>query len=186
MNDKEQKNNSKIARRSLCLASNQLYRYDKPTIKPSKSMARSKSTRLSKSHSAHHLEQLEQHEYDGNDDSTNSKLYKRTLLSRATVTPMATSSVLKRFSSIDGGGSALTKSSLKSSALKTPNYSKIIESNGGGGGNFRLGQRVKVPSLSLVGTVRFCGETKFKANGLWLGLELDESGKGKNDGSVQG
>ncbi|KAI8885204.1 hypothetical protein K501DRAFT_311708 [Backusella circina FSU 941] len=80
----------------------------------------------------------------------------------------------------------MTKSSLKSTAaFKTPSYSKSIDSNSGGG-NFRLGQRVHVPSLSLIGTVRFCGETKFKATGLWLGLELDEIGKGKNDGSVQG
>ncbi|KAG0172396.1 hypothetical protein DFQ28_005122 [Apophysomyces sp. BC1034] len=48
-----------------------------------------------------------------------------------------------------------------------------------------VGERVTVPSLSIIGTLRFVGATKFKP-GLWTGIELDVLGAGKNDGCVQG
>lgn len=35
-----------------------------------------------------------------------------------------------------------------------------------------------------VGIVRFVGQTAF-AGGKWIGIELDDEGTGKNDGSVQ-
>ncbi|KAI8098723.1 uncharacterized protein BX664DRAFT_354252 [Halteromyces radiatus] len=45
--------------------------------------------------------------------------------------------------------------------------------------------RVSVPTLNLVGTLRFIGETHFKP-GIWTGIELDTIGTGKNNGTVQG
>ncbi|RCI01768.1 hypothetical protein CU098_010573, partial [Rhizopus stolonifer] len=50
----------------------------------------------------------------------------------------------------------------------------------------KVGQRVRVPSLSLTGTVKFFGGTKFKPNEIWVGIELDTKGAGKNDGRIQG
>ena len=47
-----------------------------------------------------------------------------------------------------------------------------------------------VPLLARVrvaagaGIVRFVGQTAF-AGGKWIGIELDDEGTGKNDGSVQ-
>lgn len=51
---------------------------------------------------------------------------------------------------------------------------------------FVLGQKVRIPSLSLTGIVRYIGETKFKPNEIWIGIELDVRGTGKNDGCIQG
>lgn len=48
-----------------------------------------------------------------------------------------------------------------------------------------IGQRVTVESMNISGTLRFLGTTQFKA-GVWAGIELDEAGTGKNDGSVAG
>lgn len=45
-----------------------------------------------------------------------------------------------------------------------------------------LSARVRV--TAGVGIVRFVGQTAFAA-GKWIGIELDEEGTGKNDGSVQ-
>lgn len=57
--------------------------------------------------------------------------------------------------------------------------------------NFKIGQRVNVPSLGLTGTIRFFGQLKFikgnnGGNNDWVGIELDKKGAGKNDGSIQG
>lgn len=46
-----------------------------------------------------------------------------------------------------------------------------------------IGDRVQVNSMN--GTIRFIGSTQFKA-GTWAGIELDNIGLGKNDGSVDG
>ncbi|GAA5820889.1 hypothetical protein JCM10212_006256 [Sporobolomyces blumeae] len=43
----------------------------------------------------------------------------------------------------------------------------------------------RVSTSSGTGTVRYYGQTSF-APGLWVGVALDEVGRGKNDGTVQG
>ncbi|KAI9262250.1 hypothetical protein BDA99DRAFT_464085 [Phascolomyces articulosus] len=48
-----------------------------------------------------------------------------------------------------------------------------------------VGSTVSVPSMGVSGTLRFMGPTDFKP-GIWAGIELDDSGMGKNDGCVQG
>jgi hypothetical protein len=49
------------------------------------------------------------------------------------------------------------------------------------------GERVRMQSLGMEGTLRFKGETLFK-DGVWAGVELEGgfAGKGRNDGSVEG
>ncbi|KAL1920229.1 uncharacterized protein VTP21DRAFT_1375 [Calcarisporiella thermophila] len=49
----------------------------------------------------------------------------------------------------------------------------------------KVGDRVMVESMGSSGTLRFLGQTQFKP-GSWAGVELDQQGSGKNDGSVQG
>ena len=50
-----------------------------------------------------------------------------------------------------------------------------------------VGDRVRMQSMGMEGTLRYIGETEFKA-GVWAGVELEGgfAGKGKNDGSVNG
>nr|CAB3231669.1 CAP-Gly domain-containing linker protein 4-like [Phallusia mammillata] len=50
--------------------------------------------------------------------------------------------------------------------------------------DFLVGERVIVAETKL-GTVRFVGTTQF-ASGTWCGVELDERGQGRNDGSIGG
>lgn len=126
-------------------------------------------------------------------------MHRRALLSRATTTPMPRpSSLIKRFSD----HTAMKRcSSLMNPPLKQSLSSTTDQPDEGGHGHlgggdlvyssrkehdFRLGQRVCVPSHHVVGTVRYFGETKFKEKGVWVGIELDLTGSGKNDGSIQG
>ncbi|KAI9492840.1 hypothetical protein BDB00DRAFT_826630 [Zychaea mexicana] len=51
--------------------------------------------------------------------------------------------------------------------------------------NMVVGSKVAVPSMGVTGTLQFLGPTEFKP-GIWAGIELDDSGTGKNDGCVQG
>ena len=48
-----------------------------------------------------------------------------------------------------------------------------------------VGEKVRINSMGMEGTLRYMGETQFKA-GTWAGVELEGgfAGKGKNDGSV--
>jgi dynactin complex subunit len=50
-----------------------------------------------------------------------------------------------------------------------------------------IGDKVRIQSMGMEGTLRYIGETEFKA-GLWAGVELEGgfAGQGKNDGSVNG
>jgi hypothetical protein len=48
-----------------------------------------------------------------------------------------------------------------------------------------VGQKVSVSSLCALGTIRYIGAIGIKP-GLWIGLELDITGSGKNDGSIKG
>lgn len=126
-------------------------------------------------------------------------MHRRALLSRATTTPMPRpSSLIKRFSD----HTAMKRcSSLMNPPLKQSLSNTTYQDDGGSSSNgcmggdlvykkehdFRLGQRVCVPSHNVVGTVKYFGEIKFKEkSGVWVGLELDLIGSGKNDGSIQG
>ncbi|RKP24047.1 CAP Gly-rich domain-containing protein, partial [Syncephalis pseudoplumigaleata] len=55
----------------------------------------------------------------------------------------------------------------------------------GANDGFQINDRVRVESMNIEGTLRFLGSTHFKP-GTWAGIELDEEGAGKNDGSVAG
>jgi hypothetical protein len=50
-----------------------------------------------------------------------------------------------------------------------------------------VGERVRAGGMGMEGTLKYLGETEFKA-GVWAGIELEGgfAGKGKNDGSVGG
>ncbi|KAI8097256.1 uncharacterized protein BX664DRAFT_383561 [Halteromyces radiatus] len=70
-----------------------------------------------------------------------------------------------------------TSSSSSSSSSSTKNSKDSTD--------LKIGQRVSVSSLCAIGTIRFIGSTSFKP-GLWIGIELDIVGSGKNDGSIKG
>jgi len=48
-----------------------------------------------------------------------------------------------------------------------------------------VGDYVHIKTANQNGTVRYVGETKFKA-GIWVGVELEKRGSGKNNGTVMG
>ncbi|KAG2190764.1 hypothetical protein INT46_008294 [Mucor plumbeus] len=120
------------------------------------------------------------------------KMHHRALLSRATTTPMPRpSSLIKRFSDHTAMKrcTSLMNPPLKQSiSNSTDNDSGdlVYDNNKKEQHDFKLGQRVYVPSHNVVGTVKYYGETKFKEKGVWVGIELDLLGTGKNDGSIQG
>lgn len=51
----------------------------------------------------------------------------------------------------------------------------------------QVGDKVRMQSMGMEGTLRFLGTTQFR-EGVWAGVELEGgfAGKGKNDGSVDG
>ncbi|KAK4511216.1 uncharacterized protein ATC70_012430 [Mucor velutinosus] len=177
---------SKIARpSSIALPASSIQATQTITNNGSKKKQIKQSTsRLSKSHSMHRL-LLQQ------DDEMEEPMHRRALLSRATTTPMPRpSSLIQRFSDHTAMKrySSLMNPPLKQSLSNTTDQPDD-EYTGGGGGDFvcnnkkehdfRLGQRVCVPSHHVVGTVRYFGETKFKEKGVWVGIELDIIGTAK-------
>lgn len=50
---------------------------------------------------------------------------------------------------------------------------------------FRINDYIEIKTTKQRGTIRFIGETKFKP-GIWVGIELDKRGTGKNNGTIQG
>jgi CAP-Gly domain-containing linker protein 1 len=56
-----------------------------------------------------------------------------------------------------------------------------------GGGSFSVGDKVRMDSMGMEGTMRFVGSIDGKP-GVWAGVELSGgfAGRGKNDGSVDG
>ncbi|KAG4092290.1 hypothetical protein H8356DRAFT_912565, partial [Neocallimastix lanati (nom. inval.)] len=51
--------------------------------------------------------------------------------------------------------------------------------------NININDYVFIKTTNQKGTVRYIGETKFKT-GIWVGVELDKRGVGKNNGTVMG
>ncbi|KAI8344372.1 hypothetical protein BC941DRAFT_497667 [Chlamydoabsidia padenii] len=72
------------------------------------------------------------------------------------------------------------QSSSRPSTTNKDNNNTDFDNNG-----LTVGQKVSVASLCAFGTVRYIGMTSFK-QGLWVGVELDIVGSGKNDGSIKG
>jgi len=85
------------------------------------------------------------------------------------------------------------RTSMASSTTSTTPYAKRPESRASMAGGAEekfcpvVGDRVRMQSMGMEGTLRYIGETEFKA-GVWAGVELEGgfAGKGKNDGSVNG
>lgn len=178
--------NSKIARpSSIALPASIIQPTQTITNKCNKKkQIKQPNSRLSKSHSMHRLLLQE--------EGIEEKMHHRALLSRATTTPMPRpSSLIKRFSDHTAMKrcTSLMNPPLKQSiSNSTDNDSGdlVYDNNKKEQHDFKLGQRVYVPSHNVVGTVKYYGETKFKEKGVWVGIELDLLGTGKNDGSIQG
>lgn len=97
--------------------------------------------------------------------------------------------------SLGGGGlpSYTPRRTSMASTTSTTPYGRRPESRAsvttdhGSGGRWApiVGERVRMQSLGMEGTLRFVGETQFK-EGVWAGVELEGgfAGKGRNDGTV--
>ncbi|ORX37067.1 hypothetical protein BD324DRAFT_624655 [Kockovaella imperatae] len=110
-------------------------------------------------------------------------------------TPSASRAVSRARPSI-GSATPLTnrRTSMASSTTTstTPYGARRPESRLAGGSGAEhwspaIGERVRMQAMGMEGTLRYLGETEFKA-GVWAGVELEGgfAGKGKNDGSVNG
>lgn len=171
------------------------------------------TSHLSKSHSMYRLADSYPSDDEDEDayDRYQMQMNRKALMGRATTTPMPRpSSLIKRFSSEHNTGvlvpspklSKISASAMKSASSTTStttattscmrrssslmNPVDYAKNDYPTEDNLSLGQRVNIPSLSVSGTVRFFGETKFMNGGNWVGIELDIKGTGKNDGSIQG
>lgn len=78
-----------------------------------------------------------------------------------------------------------TPSSFVDARAQSKSSGRSVNDDPSGTDTLVLGTRVIVPSLCVIGILRYLGETHFKP-GLWAGIELDLEGAGKNNGSVQG
>ena len=119
--------------------------------------------------------------------------------STATLSPQSAAHPLSsgRRSVVGRPSSAASSSSTKfHERVKTPTSSRISsrppsrqqsESLGKVFKGFEVGDNVRIESLGFEGTLRFIGEIDGKL-GLWAGVELSGgfSGRGKNDGTVNG
>lgn len=66
-------------------------------------------------------------------------------------------------------------------------YSSVATSTTSTSNHFKIGSKVSVPTLNVFGIIRYYGTTQFKGGqNIWIGIELDIKGSGKNDGSIQG
>ncbi len=114
-------------------------------------------------------------------------------MSRATRPPVSARPSLAG-STAGGTGFTPRRVSVASSTNSTTPFARRPESRasnaqeGGGAGWMPvIGDRVRMSSMGMEGTLRFIGQTQFK-EGVWAGVELEGgfAGKGKNDGSVDG
>ena len=105
--------------------------------------------------------------------SATSSIFRSTQTPRSSTTTVSTRPA-SRTSDVFG------RASSRLSSRHAPSYSGVDRP-------VEVGDYVRIDSLDVEGTVRFLGETKFKA-GVWAGVELSASdvGKGKNDGTVSG
>lgn len=109
--------------------------------------------------------------------------------SATTVSPHSSSSSAfmdgQRLDGCTTTGTAASQSSCSNNAAQNKLSGRSLNNGTSGTDTLLLGTRVIVPSLCVIGVIRYLGETHFKP-GLWAGIELDLEGAGKNNGSVQG
>ncbi|KAJ2378866.1 hypothetical protein IW150_000533 [Coemansia sp. RSA 2607] len=87
-------------------------------------------------------------------------------------------------------GGSLARTSAETATADVPRTGSGAQNNTnasrtGSSVNLRCGDPVYIPAQELRGTLRYLGPIDGK-QGTWAGVELDEIGKGKNDGTVAG
>lgn len=69
--------------------------------------------------------------------------------------------------------------------IQTKPTSMVITDNININDEPNIGDRVLIEGKQVYGTLKYIGPIDIKP-GVWAGIELDDSGTGKNDGSVNG